>query len=321
MLTPVSREEFVEALVELLPTVSRGRPTEVNAARIDERVARYVAELRHGSSAQATYLLSRNGKRPSALAAVASSPFDEQILGVPVGKVLSLEVTAEAEARTAIRAADRAAIAMGFELLLARVAPDGLALPAMLASGWQAFGATILYAGTPINVRNVDPAIEVAESVEDVREAARLARLCFTDTHLSRDEGLDRAQSRALYEAWVKAEAERGATVLIARETRKTHERGRVQAVAVCRGNDLARQRLGLRQWHLHLLAVHPRARGTGLGLQIARAAMQTAQRAGAELVQTGVDTAAVAAQRIYTELGLLPRNSSFALHRWLRPR
>jgi ribosomal protein S18 acetylase RimI-like enzyme len=89
-------------------------------------------------------------------------------------------------------------------------------------------------------------------------------------------------------------------------------------ACAVARGNDLARTHLGVEQWHLHLLAVHPRARGGGLGLALAQAAMAEAAQRGATVFQTGVDSGAVGAQRIYARLGLLPRASSLALHRWI---
>jgi RimJ/RimL family protein N-acetyltransferase len=320
MMTPVSRDEFTAALVELLVELhGRGggaAPPELGGLRVDERAARYVAALRHGGEAGGGgFMTARRGRRVTALAAVAPSPFDQKVFGMPVGRVQTLEAVDAAEAAVAVEAVDRRARALGLSLLHARVPSGSRALPALLSSGYQAFGATVTYAGTPLvpaGGGGGGGGVEVAGSARELAEAARLARLGFGDTHLSRDERVDARRGRALYEAWVRAEADRGARVLVIRRE------GRAVALAVCRDNPLARQLLGVDQWHLHLLAVHPRFRGQGLGREAAGAAFSTALAAGAARVQTGVDTGALAAQRIYARAGLLPVGSSFALHRWL---
>jgi ribosomal protein S18 acetylase RimI-like enzyme len=311
MMRSVTRAQFAEGLVELLPNLVRSRPPELAQRRVDEGAARYIAELRHGHDDESIYLLANKGSRVTAIAAVAPSPFDSKIFGLSIGRLQTLEVADRAEAPSVVRATERSARARGFELLFARTTPSSSTLPALFDRDFKAFGATVLYSGRPQTPKEDLEGVEVAEERDEIAEAARVARLAFADTHLSRDSRLDVRKGRALYDAWIKAEADRGARVLIVRE------RGRVAAVALCRDNQLARIHLGIEQWHLHLLAVHPRFQGAGLGRRVAAAAGATALASGAELLQTGVDTGAIAAQRIYAGMGLLPAGSSLALHKW----
>lgn len=313
-MTPVSREDFAAALIELLTSAGRGAaaPPELGGLPVDDGGAAYVAALRHGTDVGGgIHLMERRGRRVAALAAVVPSAFDQEVFGLPVGRVQTLEVADRADAAAAVWAVEQAARTLRLSLLLARVAAGSRVLPALLAQGYQAFGATVTYAG-PAPAVAAGTEAELVSGAREVAEAARLARLGFEDTHLSRDERLDGQKGRALYEAWVRAEAGRGARLLVIRRD------GRAAALAVCRDNPLVRQHLGLDQWHLHLLAVHPRFRGQGLGRAAAAAAFAAAAAAGARRVQTGVDTAALAAQRIYARAGLLPVGSSLALHRWL---
>jgi GNAT superfamily N-acetyltransferase len=307
----VTRGEFVDAFIELLPSLGRSRPVELALRRIDERAARYVAALRHGADVEGIYLLARKGSRVTALAAVAPSPFDTEIFGLNVGLVQTLEVADGAEAPSVVRATERAARSRGFELLFGRVSPASPTLPALLDRKFAIFGATVLYSGRPVVPEVATEELELATDRRTISDAARVARHSFGDTHLSRDSRLDGRKGRTLYEAWVKAEADRGARILIKREG------GRPAATAVCRENRLAREHLGVEQWHLHLLAVHPRFQGKGLGRGLAEAAGAVAIEAGAELLQTGVDTGSIAAQRVYTAMGLAPAGSSLALHKW----
>lgn len=311
MMRSVAREEFVTGLIELMPTLARSRPPELAQKRIDERAARYIAALRHGGDVESVYLLARKNSRVTALAAVAPSPFDTGIFGIPIGRIQTLEVADGVEAPSVVRATERAARTLGFELLFARVSPSSPMLPALIDRDFRSFGATVLYSGRPVISKDALHGVKLARERSEVAEAARVARLGFSNTHLSRDSRLDMRKGRALYEAWVKAEADRGAQVLFIREE------DRAAAVAICRTNPLAHTHLGMEQWHLHLLAVHPRFQGAGLGRRVAEAACATAVGSGAELLQTGVDTGAIAAQRIYSSVGLLPAGSSLALHKW----
>lgn len=308
----VSREELVQGLTELLPSLVGSRPPELAQRRVDAGSAKYVAALRHGQKPTGVYLMARKGTRVTALVAVSPSPFDTTIFGLPVGRVQTLEVVDVAEAPSVVRATERTARHLGFELLFARVSPSSPTVPALIERGFQIYGATVLYSGKPTTIEGASDGVYQVLERSEVAEAARVARLGFTDTHLSRDHRLDRRKGRALYESWVKAEAERGAQILMIRHN------GRATAVAVIRENPLAREHLGIEQWHLHLLAVHPSAQGSGQGRRIANAACARAIGAGADIVQTGVDTGSLAAQRIYTGLGLLPSGSSIVLHKWL---
>lgn len=311
MMRRVGHEEMIEALAELLHA-SGQRPVELSDARLDEQAIRYVLERRHGTPQPGViFLADRSGNRPTAAAALAPSAFDSKLFGRPIGRLVSFEVSEAAGAPAAIRAVERAAIEAGFELIFARLSPNAPALAALLDAGFHAYGATLLYAGVPPTVE-VDEGLDLIEDPQEIAEVARMARLAFEETHLSRDQRLDRQAARKVYGAWVHAEAERGATILASRR------RGRVVAAAVCRDNPLAARWLGLSLWHIHLLAVHPRARGGGLGHTLAEAAASAGLARGAEQMQVGVDTGGVAAQRIYARLGLLPCNSSLALHRWL---
>jgi GNAT superfamily N-acetyltransferase len=243
---------------------------------------------------------------------VQSSPFDTDALGVPTARLEGLYALSAEAARELVASVVEATRDLGASMLLGRVAPASPALDALLGAGLRVFGATVLYAGAP--TRSPMPAaIEVADGPEAIAEAATVVGLAFGDTHLSRDRRIGPKGARSVYERWVSAEARRGATILIVRE-----ERGQPAAVAVCRQNVLAQRHLAAQIWSLHLLATHPDWSGRGYGSRVVRAALSHAAGQGAALVQTGADTAAIQAQRIYSSLGLRPASASLALHGWI---
>lgn len=314
----VSREDLVEAAAELLP--GAGRPPELALPALGAREARYLAELRHGAAPPAAVaLVAREAGRPVAVAGVLPSPFDEEVFGPPSARIVGFEaLTREAAEALADEALASASGELGARFVQARVAPASPGLAALASRGLAAFGATVLYAGEVGREGEAKDGrererVERVEGGPELEAAARAAGEARFESHLARDPRLPAGKERLVYERWVRSEADRGATVLLSRD-----EGGEPAGVAVLRASPLAPRLLGLELWHLHVLAVAAPFEGRGHGARLARAALAEAAAAGATLLQTGADTAALAAARLYARLGLLPRAASLALHGWL---
>ncbi len=307
----VDRDVFLISFIACMQH-NRYRPPDLAfPIELNTRAATYLAVRRHPRDPTALYLRCYRKNAVLGIAAMARSPFDETALGIPVGRLQSIEAEEFEAAQSLVQAIEDGAHQLGIKLLLARIHPSSMALPALVERGWAVYGANVLYAGVPQETSFPDE-VESSSSPEEVHQAAQLVGHCFVDTHLSRDKLLERDRCALIYESWVRAEAERGAQLLFIRRS------GQWIGLGVCRDNPTAHEYLNIDIWHLHLFAVDPRQQGQGIGTMIAQAVFSLARDRGATLVQTGVDTAHLAAQRIYSRLGLFPAGSSLVLHRWL---
>lgn len=157
------------------------------------------------------------------------------------------------------------------------------------------------------DVPSPDAGIRLA-TPKDVKELIAIAGQSHTDSRFYFDQNFPRERCTALYETWIeKSCAGYAAAVLV------PVVEGRPAGYVTC---SMPARELG----QIGLIAVHEKARGSGIGKQIIRAALIWFREHGAAEVVTVTQGRNIGAIRMYERCGFIAQSARFWYHRWFDP-
>lgn len=138
----------------------------------------------------------------------------------------------------------------------------------------------------------------------DAAELREIARASHTDSRFFRDPRFSRSDCQRMYELWIEKSCAGWASFVLVAEAGAG-----VSGYITCHQHEAGAS--------IGLFAVSEKARGTGVGSALLRAACAQAREQGASRAVVVTQGANPRAQRIYQRCGFITESLEFWFHRW----
>jgi ribosomal protein S18 acetylase RimI-like enzyme len=172
--------------------------------------------------------------------------------------------------------------------------------------GYHLADVRITFETANMDRQSVEGCAVRASRADDLAELKRIARSSHTDTRFFFDDHFPRHRAEALYEAWIQFSMEGFAEAVLVSD-----EGGHPTGYVTCH------LPVGSDKGSIGLIAVDGAHHNRGVGRALVDSAVEWFSKRGTKRVSVVTQGRNLAAQRLYTRCGFLPRRLDLYYHRW----